>query len=124
MQQYWVSAEYNFATDGGGIGTRTLSKQLGVPAGSIVTECFLDPLTAPASAGAATLSIGVVDAGDILDGVAFDHANLNPANGPSNRSSATEKKTSALKHLVVTIAGAALTAGKFRVLVGYVRSSS
>ena len=115
-------AEYDFATDGGAVGSITLRSgdSLGnwIPAGAVITGGYLDVLVAATSGGAATVAITSEGAGDILAAAAV-------ASLTTGRKSLTvapgsgSVKTTVPRNLVATIATAALTAGRFRLVVHY-----
>jgi hypothetical protein len=125
MSSTWTatSAEYNFASDGGSVGTKTLRRQMGIPANAVLASVILEPLIEPTSAGAATIAIGINAAGDLLAATAFDDGTYDPARGAAIVNT-FPGKTTAARGLIVTIAGAALTAGKFRVHVEYVKGTA
>lgn len=119
-----AQAEYDFAIDGGAIGTITL-RQTGstlpnlIPAGSVIVGGFIEVLTTCTSGGAATIGVNSEAAGDIkaaATAVATYAAGIVPI-VPSWGTTAV--KTTASRSLAITIAAFALTAGKFRVVVHY-----
>jgi hypothetical protein len=125
MSSTWTAtaAEYNFASDGGSVGTKTLRKQLGIPTDAVITGVVIENLVQPTSGGAATIALGLNTAGDLLPPTAFNDDMWVPSNGPQPQSP-IRVKTTAARALIVTIAGAALTAGKFRVHVQYARGTA
>lgn len=119
-----VQAEYDFAVDGGAVGTIVL-RQSGstlpniIPAGGVILGGYIEVLTTATSGGAATIGVNSEAAGDIkaaATGVATYTAGVVPV-VPSWGTGAV--KTTAARNLAITIAVAALTAGKFRVVVMY-----
>lgn len=116
--------EYDFAVDGGAVGTITLrgvdSVGNSVSAGSVITGGYIDVLTGVASA-TGTVAIQIESAGDLLAAVSPTAAltvgrkSIIPAG-----TGATAIKTTAARSLTLTVAVAALTAGKLRVVVFYV----
>lgn len=119
-----VQGEYDFAVDGGAVGTITL-RQGGsnlpnlIPAGAVIIGGYIEVLTTCTSGGAATIGVNSEAAGDIkaaATGVATYAAGV-VAIVPSWGTGAV--KTTVSRSLAITIAVAALTAGKFRVVVLY-----
>lgn len=110
-------ASYDFAVDGGALGTITLRGDNGIPAGSVITGGFVDVETACASA-TGTMALQVESAGDILAataaaGLTAGRKSVVPASG------ATSTKTTVARSVQVVIATAAFTAGKFTVTLFY-----
>lgn len=123
----WARAYYDFATDGGAVGAINLRGDM-IPSGAVVLSSIVKVATAVTSGGAATVSLGVETAVDIR-AVATD-LTTPPAlsttgnkNGLITRATAPTS-TTADRHIVATIATAALTAGRFSVLVEYVELDS
>lgn len=119
-----ASGEYDFAVDGGAAGTITLrsagSASLGneVPNGAVITGGYVEVDTAVLSA-TGTVAVNLEGAGDILGataqaGLTTGRKSITPA-----FTGATTVKTTAKRNITITIATAALTAGKFRVVVFY-----
>lgn len=115
------SALYDFAVDGGAVGTINLGRNL--PAGAIVTDVYFDVLTAATSGGLADFKLtagstdimAATDFDDATDGVdAAGLKKLSALNG-----SAAAIKISTESELQLDIVTAALTAGKIRFLVKY-----
>ena len=120
--------EFDFAVDGGAIGTITLRSGPGdtmgseLPIGSVITGGYIEVDTPFTSGGAATVSAGSEGAADLQAAAAVSGApwsttgrkNIVPAG-----TGATSVKTTAKRNLALTIATAALTAGKGRVVVFY-----
>lgn len=117
--------EYDFAVQGGATaGGKTLYPVNGsegsVPAGSVVTGGVIDVLTAFAGA-TATVAFALEGAGDILATTAITGLTLNAKlDVVPDSTGTTAVKTSAARSVVMTIATAALTAGKARVTLFYV----
>lgn len=109
---------YDFAVDGGAVGTITLrSNDGGIPAGAYVYAGLVDVTTAVASA-TGTVSAGVETAVDVLAvtgqaGLTLGLKSVVPVNG------ATSIKTTVRRSPTITIATAALTAGKFDLILFY-----
>lgn len=120
--------EYDFAVDGGAVSTITLRAAPGysvgntIPSGSVIVGGYLEVDTALDSGGAATVAVNSEGAGDLVAAAAFDGAPWSTTGRkdlvPDFTGSATVK-TTAQRSLAITIAAAALTAGKFRVVVHY-----
>lgn len=115
--------EYSFATDGGAISTITLrSNDSSIPSGAIVMGGLIEVDTAPTSAGAATVSVGVEAAGDLQAAAAISGAPWSTTGRKSITpafTGATTVKTTAARNPSIDIATAALTAGVFRVILFY-----
>jgi hypothetical protein len=122
-----IQAEYDFAIDGGAIGTITL-RQTGstlpnlLPTGSVIVGGYIEVLTTLTSGGAATVGINSEAAGDIKAAATAFTVYATTGSGivsilPSFGTTAV--KTTAARSLAITIAAATVTAGKFRVVVFY-----
>lgn len=114
---------YDFAVHGGAVGQidlATSAKSL-LPVGAVVTGVHYKVITAPTSGGSATIAIGDVASGArYLAATAFDNAayainNVAAAaiGVPMNITAANNGK------FAITIATAALTAGKIKFFVSY-----
>lgn len=114
-------AFYDFALDGGATGAITLRGDQ-LPAGAILTDSLVYVDTVPTSSGSATIALKVESAGDIAGTDVISGApwsTLGPHRGDFTATSAPIK-TTVLRPVVATIATAALTAGKFSVVLFYV----
>lgn len=121
-----AEGEYDFAVDGGAVGSITLrsvnAAGAALPVGAVIMGGYVEVLTAVTSGGAATVAINSEGAGDMVAAAAVSGA---PWSTTGRKSvipvftGATTVKTTAARNLVATIATAALTAGKFRVVVFY-----
>jgi hypothetical protein len=109
-----VEATYDFAKLGGAIS----AKQLGLllPKDAIVTQIWTDALTALTSGGSATVALSA-GSDALLAATAFNDAALS---GTDQQLSAPVKLANG-GQLTLTIAAAALTAGKLRVCVAYLK---
>ncbi|MFD6069435.1 hypothetical protein [Amycolatopsis lurida] len=123
-----ASGEYDFAVDGGAVGTITLRSAGGaslgnvIPAGSVITGGYLEVDTAVTSGGAATLAVNSEGAGDLVAATVVSGAPWSTTGRKSLTpafTGASSVKTTAARSLTVSPAVAALTAGKFRVVVFY-----
>lgn len=115
--------EYDFATDGGAVSTITLRSNDGaIPAGSYIIGGFIEVDTALTSGGAATVAVNSEGAGDLLAAAAVSGA---PWSSTGRKAvipvftAATIVKTTVDRAITIAIATAALTAGKFRVILFY-----
>jgi hypothetical protein len=118
--------EYDFAVDGGAIGTITLrgSGPLGgtVPNGAVVLGGYIEIDTGFTTGSAATMALQIEGAGDlqaatVVSGAPFSttgRKNVTPA-----FTGATSIKTTAARALTAVIATGTVTAGKGRVVVFY-----
>lgn len=111
--------EYDFAKDGGAVGDITL-RGANMPAGAAIVGGIIDVETALLSGGDATAALKLVNAEDILAATGKASFSLN-ATLPVVPvfSAATTLKLTANKNLVMSIAVADLTAGKFTVGLVY-----
>ncbi len=113
-----VQAEYDFTVDGGAVGTITLRPVTGdiqgndLPAGAVVVTGYIDVETAVASA-TGTVALTAESAGDVL--AATGQAGLTTG----RKAVVFGAKTTVRRALTMTIGTAALTAGKFRVVLHY-----
>lgn len=117
----YATAYYSFATDGGAVGDITLRGD-SLPSGAIITEALLHVDTILTSGGAATVAIKSEGAADIQAAAAISGAPWSTAGAKRASLVATSApvKTTAARNIVATVAVAALTAGKFSVVVEYV----
>lgn len=117
-----VQAEYDFAVDGGAVGSITLRSVDGqgneVPNGSVIEMGYIDVLTACLSA-TGTMALASEAAADILAATAQAGLTLGRKSVIPVGTGATAVKMTAKRSLVLTIATAAFTAGKFRVVLFY-----
>ncbi len=116
--------EFDFAVDGGAVGAITLRSAEGnvIPAGSVVTGGYIEVDTAFTSGGSATVALSVEGAGDLQAAAAVSGAPFSSTGRKSivpAGTGATSVKTTAARSLTLTVATAALTAGKGRVVVFY-----
>lgn len=121
----YARALYDFATDGGAVGDITLRGDT-IPSGAIITDALIDVTTAVTSGGAATLAIKTESAADInaADAVSGAPWSTTGAKRADFTATTAPVKTTAARSIVATVATAALTAGKFSVLVEYVELAS
>lgn len=120
-----IVAEYSFATDGGAVGDITLRGDT-LPSGAHVTDVLILTETAITSGGAATVALKSEGAADLQSAAAITGAPWNAAGsyrGDKFDAEATLVKTTADRAIVATVATAALTAGKFKVVVKYLMIS-
>ncbi len=114
--------EYDFAVDGGAVGTINLRGPR-LPSGFVVLDSVVEVLTAPTSGGAATLAATTGEAaGDIVAAAAISGAPWSTTGRKAGTpvSAATSVKTTAVRTPALVVATAALTAGVIRVrLSGY-----
>lgn len=120
--------EYDFAVDGGAISTITMRASSDdavgntIPAGSYIEGGFIEVLTLLTSGGAGAVAINSEGAGDVLASAVVSGAPWSTTGIKSITEAftgATGVKTTVARSLAATIAAAALTAGKFRVVVFY-----
>lgn len=118
------SVLYDFDVNGGSLGPINLTE---IFPNSSITKAWYEVITAPVSAGAATISIGVDtdDTNGIKTSTAYNDATF--ALGyhdaiPDGSAANFTTKTTGERYLIFTIGGAALTAGKIRIWFELIRS--
>lgn len=115
---------YDFAKTGGAVGTQYLSGPA-MPKDFISTGAsFIDVITAVTSGGAPTVSLGVETATDVRTAQALATApalsaagRVDLATNPAFAEETTFIKTTVQRRPLMTIAAAALTAGKFVLII-------
>jgi len=117
-----VRGRYDFAVDGGAIGTLAITSGTPIPSGSTIIGGYVDVLTALTSGGAATIACQVEAANDILTAVAVaswttGRKNILPAPTSGALTASTAVRTTADRNISIVIATATLTAGKFDVVL-------
>jgi hypothetical protein len=112
-----IRAVYDFAVDGGAVGTINLLPAAAIPSGAVITRALLRVLTVPTSGGAATIALQIEAAGDLQAATAFNAAPFSTVGAKALGANIT---TTAARNIAAVIAAAALTAGKFEVIVFYV----
>lgn len=116
--------EYDFAVDGGGTGQITLrsgpsdARGNDIPAGAIVEGGLVEVDTAVLSA-TGTVSVDIEGVGDFLAATGQAGLTIGRKSVVPTFAGATTLKTTVRRSIKVTIATAALTAGKFRVIAFY-----
>lgn len=119
--------EYDFAVDGGAVGQVTLRGSgalgAGLPAGAVVTGGYVEVDAALTSGGAATVSVDVEGGGDtvaaaVVSGPPWSSTGRKSVI-PAGTGATSVKTTTGTRSIKATIAVAALTAGKFRVVLFY-----
>jgi len=116
---------YDFAVDGGATGDITLRGDK-IPSGAIITDALIHVDTVLTSGGAATVAIKTeaaadINAADLISGAPWSTTGAKRADFTATTAPV---KTTAERSIVATVAAAALTAGKFSVLVSYVELAS
>ncbi len=121
-----LRAIYDFAVSGGAVSTITMKDKRGrtaqLPDGAIVKHCLIDVVTAASSAGSATIAIGTGQAGNDLKAATAIASYTGLVACVPVGSAATSIKMTADRQPSVTIATAALVAGKINVFIDYVLS--
>lgn len=111
-----AKAKYDFSVDAGAIGDITI-QAAALPKNAVVTRVYSDEQTTLTSGGSATLQLKAGST-SLTDALAFDTAFTGVDSHPL-ASSAEAIKLSSASALVLTIATAALTAGKVVFAVEY-----
>ncbi len=111
---------YEFALDGGAVGDIVLRGDT-LPSGAIIVDALIHVDTAVTSGGSATLAIKTEGAADINAADAVSGAPWSTTGAKRADFTATTApiKTTAARSITATVATAALTAGKFTVVVWY-----
>lgn len=116
--------EYDFAVDGGAVGTLVLRPQGStptfIPSGTIIDQATIEVLTILASGGSPTVALTSGEgAGDILAATAHNAAPWSTTGRKAGipTGAANSLKTSAARQVAAVIATAALTGGRFRVIL-------
>lgn len=119
-----ASGEYDFAVDGGAIGTITLRSApdhpVGndIPPGSVIMGGYVEVDTACLSA-TGTMAVQAEAAGDVLAATAQAGLTVGRKSVIPVFTGASSVKTTVRRNLQLVIATAAFTAGKLRVVVFY-----
>jgi hypothetical protein len=117
---------YSFAVQGGAVGAISLrdadGQPLKLPTNALIKNVIINVITTPTSGGAATISVGIVSANDLLLATAVASVAGNLQGIPDDATVADFIKLSSEQTVDITVAVAALTAGKFNVLIEYVVS--
>lgn len=115
--------QYDFAIDGGAVSTITLRGDK-IPSGAIVTDALIHVDTILASGGSPTVAVGTGEAtNDVQAATAFGSAPWSTTGAKragALTATSAPVKTTAERSITITIATAALTGGKFSVVVDYV----
>lgn len=115
--------EYDFAVDGGAIGTIALRSDDGpIPNGSYIESGVLDVLTLFTTGTAATAALTVESANDIVSATVVSGAPYSTTGLKSivpAGTGATAIKTSASRSPSIVIATGTVTAGKCRLILNY-----
>jgi hypothetical protein len=112
---------YDFAVDGGAVGSITLRGDAVIPSGAIIIDSGINVDTAPTSGGAATIAVQSEAAGDIQAAAAISGAPWSTTGAKRGSLTATSApvKTTAARTLTAVVGTAALTAGKFTIWAAY-----
>jgi hypothetical protein len=119
-----VRAEYDFAVNGGLVSTIPLIGQTVFPSGCTIVAGFVDVVT-QCTGASATIALQVEAANDILTAVGIaswttGRKNVLPAPTSGALTASTAVRTTAVRDISMVIAVAALTAGKFEVVLYYI----
>lgn len=121
-----LRATYDFAALGGAVGAHQLlnddGEPVSLPAGALVVNAFAFVKTACTSGGSATISLEIESAADLLalTAVASFSAAAKIQGVPDFGTLADSVLTTAARHPVLSVAVAALTAGKVECYIFYV----
>ena len=113
---------YDFAVDGGAVSTIALMGGTLIPSGATILGGWLEISTALTSSGSATAAIQVEAANDIINAAAYSGAPWSTLGRKSVIpvfTGATLVRTTAVRDISLVIGTAALTAGKFSVVLVY-----
>jgi hypothetical protein len=118
-----MKCTYDFSTQGGAVGTVNLKAEDGknctIPKKAIIRDTLIDVVTAPTSGGSATIAIGSGASATDLKGATAIASYTGLVAGIPIGSAATAIKMAADQNPYITIATAALTAGKLNVHIKY-----
>lgn len=121
--------QYDFSKSGGAVGAITLLNPItGMPAklpkGAIITSCYIHTFTNASTAGSPTIAVGTGQAANDLKAATASSSFATSAllAGVPVGSAATAVVLTADSTMSITIATAALTAGKFNVVCEYMLS--
>lgn len=117
--------EYDFAVDGGAVGQITLRGSgalgAGVPNGAVITGGYVEVDTALTSGGAATVGVDLEGASDVVAATVISGAPWSTTGRksviPAGTGATSVKTSTGTRSIKATVAVAALTAGKFRVVL-------
>jgi hypothetical protein len=108
-----IRGVYDFSKQGGAVSAITLTG-VAVPQGTSIARVFFNPITTLTSGGSATIALAIggvaVKAATAFDNAAYTTKNLLYSTGSPTTSAAAA---------TVTIATAAITAGKFEIVIEY-----
>lgn len=113
---YTQKVTYDFDVHGGAVGDIALDCT--VPDNAVILDGIVDVLTPPTSGGAATVALKVEGAADLLGATAIASVTGLVDTVP-NGTAANAIKTTADRVVTVTVAVAALTAGKMNIFFRY-----
>lgn len=124
-QSQTAVAEYNFATLGGAVGSIALAGDK-IPAGAVIIDTLLIVDTVPTSGGAALLAVTAESAGDVAAAALISGTPWSTATAKRGTLTATSTpvRTTVERTLTAVVTVAALTAGRFRVLVTYIEPAA
>lgn len=116
-----IIAEYDFATEGGAVGDITLRGDT-LPSGAQVVDADILVETALTSGGAATVALKAegaadINAADLISGAPW--STTGPKKADKLAAADNGFATTADRAITATVGAAALTAGKFQVVVKY-----
>lgn len=126
-----LAAVWDFAVQGGAVGSLSLLDDLGNPAilpdKAIICQVYIDIITAMTSTGGTgTIALTANSSGDLLAAVDADTLPLSashPQAGVPVGTAATMVKLTAARTIVMEIATNALLTGKIRVFIDFVLSA-
>jgi hypothetical protein len=123
---YIARGVYDFAVDGGAVSTIPLRGDSQLPSGVVITNSLIVVQTALTSGGGATVGVSSEGASDIAAAAAISGApwSTTGAKRGTLNATATPITTTAARTISAVIGTAALTAGKFYVLVWYVTAQA
>ena len=121
-----IRGSYDFAVQGGAISTIGLIGATPILNGWVIVSGYVDVITPLTSGGAATIAAQVEAANDVLTAVAVaswtaGRKNILPGYAPGALTASSLIKTTAARDISIVIATAALTAGKFSIILHVVQ---
>ncbi len=123
-----IRGRYDFAVDGGATSTIAITSGTPIPSGSTIVGGYVNVIT-PLAGATATIACQVEAANDVLSAVAVASwtaglKNVLPAPTSGALTASTAIRTTADRNISIVIATAALTAGKFDVVLFVVPPAS
>ncbi len=120
-KKYYVSAEYNFAVDGGATGGIVPSISSKIPADALITEAFIEGIVQPTGGGNMKLQVGTVGGTKVDVSGTFDRTKVVPTAVFSGLLNNTilPIKLAAASDIILDAASAITSQGTMVITIGY-----